>query len=371
MTAAPDDACRRALDAALGAGGTISSETLATLGAAPAGALEAALRAFGDANGERALGVLVALSETGAGDVRRGARRALYRLSQRGIAPAARPAPRPVVERVEERPVRAWISAIDGSGSRAMWLLFEGGLGGGLELCSLIVNDVAGVLEVAGGGITKKRLETELANLRAAQKLPWVATDAARAIALVADALALHQRLGTTPPGGFARWQRHFEAVTPPAPPVVPHDPDPALAARGGELLDALEMTGWFLEPTDVQSEALELMQADQSQLVVSDTAKAERAEALVTRVVERELGDEARRRWINRLMESATIFDATGRAEQAAIARATAGALEAARDLASQPFARTLARRALDVAGEVATGRLPAATATRKPTGP
>src|SRR5205085_2913526 len=140
-------------------------------------------------------------------------------------------------------------------------------------------NDVAGVLEVAGGGITKKRLETELAALRAAQKLPWVETEAARAIGLVVEALALHASLGTSPPAGFARWQKHFEGVTPAAPPVAPADPDQALVARGAELLDAPEMVGWFLEPTDVQTEALELLQTDESKLVVSDEAKAERAE--------------------------------------------------------------------------------------------
>ncbi len=62
-------------------------------------------------------------------------------------------------------------------------------------------------------------------------------------------------------------------------------------------------------------------------------------------------------------------VFEATDRAEPAAIARAVAGALDRAGDVVDQPFVRALARRALEVAGEVATGRLSAATATRKPT--
>ena len=278
MTESSADACRRALDEAQAAGGAVAPATLAVLATAPAGALDASLRAFADAHGDKALGVLAALGEAPAGGVLRGAKRALYRLAQRGIAPPPKAAPRPVVERHDERPLRAWISAIDGSGSRAIWLLFEGPYGG-LELCSLIVNDVAGVLEVAGGGITKKRLEAELAALRATQKLPWVATEPARASALVAEALRLHAALGTSPPAGFARWQRHFESV---APPDVSEPPagavEPALVARGGDLLDAPEMAGWFIEPADVQSDALELLQADESRLVVSDQVKAERA---------------------------------------------------------------------------------------------
>jgi hypothetical protein len=367
MTGAPAEACRRALDETLAAGGAVTASAIAILAAAPVEALDAALRGFADAGGEATLPVIVALSDARPGGVRRAAKRALYRLSQRGIAPARKAAPRPVVERRDERPLRAWISAIDGSGSRAMWLLFEGAFGG-LELCSLIVNDVAGILEVAGGGITKKRLAAELAALRAAQKLPWVETEPARARGLVAEALALHQSLGTSPPSGFARWRRHFEGL-PPAPAVVASDPDPALVARGAELLDAPEMAGWFLEPTEVQAEALELLQADESRLVVSDQVKGEREAALVARVVERELDDGARQRWARRLLEAALVFEATDRAELAAISRAVGGALDRPGDIVNQPFARALARRALEVAGEVATGRLSAATATRKPT--
>src|SRR5207253_959931 len=122
-------------------------------------ALERALRELADAQGASALPVLVALGDGGHGGVRRAAKRALYRLSQRGIAPPPRAASRPVVERGEKRPVRAWVSAVDGSGSRAMWILFDGAFGS-LELCSLIVNDTAGILEVAGGSITRKRLES-------------------------------------------------------------------------------------------------------------------------------------------------------------------------------------------------------------------
>jgi hypothetical protein len=85
--------------------------------------------------------------------------------------------------------------------------------------------------------------------------------------------------------------------------------------------------------------------------------------------VVEREIDDAARQRWARRLLEQAVVFDATERATLAEIARAVAGGLiGAATGVATQPFARALARRALEIAGEVATGRLAAADVTRKP---
>ena len=364
MTEAED--YRRVLDEARVAGGTLAPAAAAVLAAAPATVLDGALRTFADDNGADALAVLSALGTGSHGGLRRAAKRALYRLAQRGIEPARGPAPRPVIERSEARPVRAWISAIDGTGSRATWIVFEGAFGG-LELCSLIVNDTVGILEVAGGGITRKRLDAELAALRQAQKLPWIETSTQHALVLVAEALALHRALGTTPPAAFSRWQARFTATPPPAP-ASPPEADAPLVSRGAELLDAPEMAGWFFEPANVQAEALEALQAQESTLVVSDQVKAERAEALVRRVAERELDAAARARWARRLLEMAEVFDVTGRAALGEIARASAAALLTGDAVASQPFARRLAQRALEVGGEIATGRLSARDATRSP---
>src|SRR5881296_1783656 len=262
---------------------------------------------------------------------------------------------------------RAWVSGVDGSGSRALWILFEGGFGSA-ALCSLIVNDAAGVLEVAGGGITKRRLEAELAALRSSQKLPWVECDPARALGLVAEALALHRAQGTAPPDAFARWSRLFDGADLPAPPALPAA-DPALVERSAALAELPEMAGWFLDPEAVQVDAVELLAARESRLVVSDQVKAEREDAIVGRVIARELGPEARRRWARRLAEMALVFDATERADTGGLARAAAAALaDPDADVSRHPFARALTRRALEVAAEVASGRLRASDVSRKP---
>jgi hypothetical protein len=331
--------------------------------------LDSRLRAFANQHGAEALPALSGLAE-GATDraVRRAAKRALYRLSQRGVAPAPAARPVPVVQRRAPRAVRAWLSGIDGSGSRAAWILFEGPYGGG-ALCSLILNDVIGIAEVAGGDITKRRLEAELAALRAAQKLPWVEAEPARAVGLVAEAIELHRERGTQPPVAFGRWQPFFaEAVSSLAPHPEPVA-DSALAARSAELLALPEMAGWFLDPETVQSDALEVQEARESRLVVSDQIKAERQEAILTRVVEREFTPEARRRWARRLADMAWIFGATDRPDQLALASAAAAAFaEPEADPLRLPLARALAQRALEVASEVAAGRLRAADVSRKP---
>jgi hypothetical protein len=331
-------------------------------------ALDEKLRAFANEHGAGALPALSGLADSAADRVvRRAAKRALYRLSQRGVAPAPTPPVAPVVRRGTPHAVRAWLSGIDGSGSRAAWILFEGAYGGG-ALCSLILNDVVGITEVAGGDITKRRLEAELASLRAAQKLPWVETEPARALGLVTEALAIHQERGTSPPTAFGRWQPFFAEVAPAGPPPLP-DFDPAAGDRAVELLGLPEMAGWFLDPESVQSDALEIQEARESRLVVSDQIKAERQESILLRVIERELTPEARRRWSRRFAEMAWIFADTDRSEHAAIAAAVAQAFaDSDTALSRHPVARALAQRALELAAEVAAGRVRAADVSRKP---
>ncbi|HUM17228.1 MAG TPA: hypothetical protein VL086_16145 [Candidatus Nitrosotalea sp.] len=373
-------ACQAALEAAIAGG------TLPALESVSAALLDEALRALVKQHAAAALPLLERLAD-GAADKeqRRAARRALYRLAQSGVRPpragAVTPV-RPVVTREAEHAVRAWLSGIDGSGSRAAWILFEGGLGGGLRLCSLILNDEAGIMDAAGGPIARKRLEAELRGLRASQKLPWVEVDGRRACALVAAALALHERLGTVPPPEFARWRRLFAAgpllgevqqlpgeAQPKASradtreklPVAstPAEADPTLLDRSTSLLDLPELMGWFVDPARVQHEALALLQTRESRLVVSEQIKAAREASIIDGVIEAQLSPPARQRWANRLREMADIFALTGRDEPAALARATAEALaDLERPATALPFARALAGRGLEMATEVALGR-------------
>jgi hypothetical protein len=394
MTAAPPSdaaaACLAVLEAALG------DATPPALPAGRADDLDEALRALARRHGAAAVPLLERLAEAAPDkEHRRAVRRALYRLEQSGQRPARAPAAtpaRPVVAREAEHPVRAWLSGIDGSGSRAAWILFEGGLGGGLRLCSLILNDEAGIMDAAGGPIARKRLEAELRGLRESQKLPWVEVDGRRACALVADALALHERLGTVPPPEFARWRKIFAAA-----PQLQADLRPKLgeaqpkASRtdtkeklpadmplpaaetfltdSATLLDLPELMGWFIDPVRVQHEALALLQVRESRLVVSDQVKAEREASIVDGVVEAQLPDAARRRWAARLREMAEIFRMTGRLEPAALAEQTAAALaDVGRPATAIPFARALAARGIEMASEVALGRTRLADVSRAP---
>jgi hypothetical protein len=371
---AEDEAFRRCL-ATLEASLGDPSSRVHSLAGFSAETVEAALDALARRLGEAALPLLTAVAEGAPTKAaRKSARRALYRLAQTGIAAPPRPA-RPVLERGPERLARAWLSGIDGTGSRAVWILFEGGFGD-LALCALVLNDQVGVLESAGGTISRKRLEAELRSLRQGQPLPWLEVRPERAAAVVAEALAIHARLGTEPPLEFSRWRERLEASagTPTAPITDVPGPgeaaaDPTLLDHSAELLELPELAGWFVDPALIQREALELLEAQESRLVLSDQLKAEREAGIADRVVDRAFTPEGRETWARRLVEMAWIFHATERPRDAVRAYATALALRDRERIPHHlPFARALAQRGLALAAEVTLGRLGAALVSRAP---
>jgi hypothetical protein len=135
-------------------------------------------------------------------------------------------------------------------------------------------------------------------------------------------------------------------------------------------LLALPELAGWFLDPASVASEGLEWLEARESRIVVSEQIKAERRAALVDRLIDTRFDAPARRLWQRRLEEQAYVLFTLGRVPEAASALAVARALTGAGDAAIRriPFLRALVERSLEIAGEVATGRLSAEAVSRAP---
>jgi hypothetical protein len=389
-----------ALDALVG-GEPADEAVEAALATIPAGELETALRWLARQHGAAALPILrrcltgrperavaaahalgtlslpeaadaLEVAETRATPkaVRTAARRALYRLRQAGVTrPAA--APIPVIPRLELG--EAWVSAVDGTGGRGLWLTLTGPYGE-RTLLAAILSDEQGLLDFSSGAIAKKRVEERLRALRAESPLPWVAVPAPWAWATLVGAATRTREAGGTVPAVLGAWLERLG--TPAAEPAPIHarlpamaTEDPALLARSASLLALPELAGWFLDPASVASESLEWLQARESRLVVTEQIKAERLAALVDRIIETRFDAPTRRRWRGRLEEQAYVLLALGRTTEAAMALAVAHALAADEAILRRvPFLRALVERSLEVAGEVATGRLSAETASRAP---
>jgi len=332
---------------------------------------EGAIEALGKIPDQRSARLLSAFVSGKKHDGLRGAaRRALYRLGQAGVVlNAAEVRSRPFVGRPAERPVKSWSSGIDGSGSRALWLLVEDSYGA-LSLVTLVVNDQVGILDCAGGPISKKKLAQRLQEVTASQKLPWLECAPEIAISAIRDALAIHDAMNTPPPAAFSRWRPLLTRPASASSMIETGDShDAALLDHSAELLDLPELGGWFVDPEAVRSEGLELLEARESRLVVNDQIKAEREAAIVDRAIDRIFTEEPRRLWAKRLSVMAWFFRETRREREAALAQATAHALDdpdkAPRHL---PFVRQLVRRGLDLASEVVLGRVKREDVSRSP---
>jgi hypothetical protein len=305
--------------------------------------------------------------------VRTAARRALYRLRQAGVDRRAPIAP-PVAPRIGLG--EAWMSAVDGTGGRGLWLTLVGPYGERTLLAAML-SDETGVLDFSAGAIAKKRIDERFRALRAESPLPWVSIPPIWAWALLVQAADRARATGGAVPAELQRWIARLGAPAAEPAPIHARLPamapeDPALLARSVALLALPELAGWFLDPSSVSSESLEWLQARESRLVVSDQIKAERLAALVDRIIETRFDAPLRRLWQGRLEAQAYVLLALGREAEAASAVAVARALATGGDtLRRIPFLRALVERSLEVAGEVATGRLSAETASRAPRAP
>jgi hypothetical protein len=305
--------------------------------------------------------------------VRTAARRARYRLRQAGVTRPVQ-APSPAAPRVELE--EAWVSAVDGTGGRGLWLTLAG-LYGEHTLLAAVLSDERGVLDFSSGAIAKKRVAERLRALHAESPLPWVAVPATWAWATLVEAARRTRETGGAVPATLGAWIERLGAPAAEPAPIHARLPagageDSALLERSAPLLMLPELGGWFLDPASVASESLEWLQARESRLVVSEQVKGERHAALVDRIIETRFDAATRRRWRGRLEEQAYVLLALGRATEAATAGAVSRALaDPDTTLPRIPFLRALVERSLEIAGEVATGRLSAETASRAPRAP
>jgi len=392
-----------ALEALVGGGEPTDEAVDAALATIPVDALEPALRWLAREHGAAALPILrrclasrperavaaaqalgslhqpeaaeaLEAAETGAAAkvVRTAARRALYRLRQAGID--RRPPPPTAAPRVGLG--EAWMSAVDGTGGRGLWLTLTGPYGERTLLAAML-SDENGLMDFSAGAIAKKRVEERLRALQAESPLPWVAVPPGWAWATLVGAAERARATGGTVPADLDHWVARLGSPAPEPAPIharLPADllEDPAHLERSAALLGVAEFAGWFLDPASVASESLEWLQARESRLVVSNQIKAERLAALVDRIIETRFDPATRRLWQGRLNEQAYVLLSLGRPAEAASTVAVARALaDPETRLTHISFLRALVERSLEIAGEVATGRLSAEAVSRAPRKP
>lgn len=268
--------------------------------------------------------------------VLREARRALYRLEQRGLRP---PPPVPVAPAVTTGPsLEGYLSAVDGSGDQLAWLV-KPRPGGVLHLFA-VVNDPDGLREVEVTETSRKALRAARQELHDRHAIDMVEADWRYVDFVIARAFAWATEKGT-PMHGDYRGARNQLTVQPvqEMPPLIRTRldveavrADVRALSESAALLEEPEFRTWFFDPEALGPYLDEAQQIRTSPLVLNQAQQQERLRGIVERALEELWGGARQASWARRLEEMAYVFDASGRKEPARRALAVALALEATR---------------------------------------
>ncbi len=294
--------------------------------------------------------------ERGAADkrVRREAKRALYRLAQRGVRrpePLAAPAPAPVTA----PPIEGYVSAIDGRGDQLVWLVKP--QPSGVAHLFAVINDPEGLREVALNNVSRKTLKSLRAELERKHDLRLVEVDWRYTDFLVHRAFEWARARGTRMAGDYPALRAQFTRQ--PAPEAMPPSAltrvgeaalaaDESLLAQSSGLLEEAELRTWFLGAEQLKPFLDELAGVKDSPLVLNRVQQQERFEEVIARAIDTVFGRDARPSWARRLYEMGYYFAVTRRPERAAHAVAVARALEGSGAPREIPFCAHLVRASL-----------------------
>jgi hypothetical protein len=335
---------------------------------ASAAVLAAALEALGEVPTPAAADLAAAWAEEGPDDAisvvpgrtretRRGARRALYRLSQAGVQPRRRPADGFVPERTPpERVRRALMSAADAEGTRLLYLLIDPPLGG-LQLARIIASDGLGLLRFETFETSGRQFERYVTAERPDRELALAEVPPAYGRWLVAEAVAASRAADRPLPPTYLSYR---EALLPPDHVPIPPIEDeplaldvryrPDLVEQGVELLDLAEFRLWQPTAEAVAPLAEEWRTIGQGPLALPPAVVTQRRDAIVDRVVDLLTGPGGVAGLRRRLEDNALVLLRRGETAAARLAMAGATRLDPDDPTAPHrlPMLRTLAERAL-----------------------
>lgn len=267
-------------------------------------------------------------------DVKKEIRRSLFKLSQRGLiiprsGATAAAAGAPLFARSPD--VEAYMSSVDGSGGRLIWIA-KPQINRGLQTIQAMVNDREGLQRIGGAQIPRKELRKMAEEIKTQHgitmiSVPWEYADAA-----IYDAYEKARALGRA---GLDNFHELRAVVNTGKPPVQEHPIYRKLDAgstREGawrelsrRLLDEPELQYWILDPDWIAPFLEQLQEAQTSRLVLNPVQKEERLAGIVRDAVQAICAGESGPILRRRLEDTALYFLETERADQARLALAVA----------------------------------------------
>ncbi len=322
----------------------------------------AAVEAIGSIKSHDSALALREISRTPDKKIKKEARRSLYRLKMAGVEveePTEEETPSLERELIP-RPRQALVSHIDGAGGRLIWIVMERPLGA-LSLVALRITDTEGIKECTDVNLGNKRLKQELERIRKMGNLTVVEVPVTYGQLLVREAYHMNLKAGVEPPLEYRKWQKAVEeGEISGTSPVIYRELreeevrlNPALLEESSQLLGLPEFSSWFFDLDSVATYALELLEARQSRIILSDWVRQERKARIIGKAVEGLFSGDYPGLFKRRLEEMAYILWKTDRREEAKKALTAALALgeDGNQSLREHPLISAMVLRSLNLA--------------------
>jgi hypothetical protein len=266
-------------------------------------------------------------------DIKKEIKRSLFKLAQKGLAmpeeSAAEKKPATLFESATE--IEAYMSAVDGSGGRLVWIA-KPQPSHGLQVIQAMLQDREGLLRIGGVHMRRKELRKMAQDIKQQHDVTMIAIPWEHADQIIYEG---YERAKSGGKGGLENFHELRSLIGTGKPKEQPHPIYKKLnsaEARDGawrelsrRLLDEPELRYWILTDDWVQAFLPQLQEAQTSRLVLNPLQKEERLNAIVRDAVKTLCSGENGRAFRRRMEDMALYFFETNRADLAKLALAVA----------------------------------------------
>jgi hypothetical protein len=287
-------------------------------------------------------------------------KKALHRLRAQGVvvdepqSPGAEGGFSLAIESGALQDARAYVTSVDGSGARLVWVLWRAPSGGS-RLLQAVVDDGVGVRDAEVATVTRQGFREYVEQMRQNPTVLLQQVPTETAATILAEAAARSEAAGKEVPADLRKWSE-LAGVSPAVAgeaPIYRHigvdevRDQPTLLDESMTLLRAPHFQSWAMEGEVIDAAAEEIHQAETSTLMVSDEQRQERMQDAIRNAVSASFDDDTRRRYRGRLEAMALMLWERGQHDEARQALAAAVGLTEIDDLfRKHAFARALAHR-------------------------
>jgi hypothetical protein len=265
-------------------------------------------------------------------DSKKEIKRALFKLSQKGLAAPEKAAERAATPLFASEPdVEAFMSSVDGGGGRLIWIA-KAQPSRGLQVIQAMLHDREGLLRFGGMQMRRKELRRMADEIKGQHGVTMIAVPWEYADLVIYEGYEKAKARGQSGLENFHEVRSLIGAGKPKATNHPIYDKLSAEQVREGawreqsrRLLDEPELRYWILTDPWVQDYLPQLREAQTSRLVLNPLQKEERFNAIVREAVKTLCSGENGRAFQRRMEDMALYFHETGRKDLAALSLAVA----------------------------------------------